>query len=82
MARIWYNSMFEQKYTQYKMLFYAFLILQAYKPLKGMNFGHFYRLKCFPCGTRYNGHTKKYRWVFSFTGPQAQYGLHVASLDG
>ena len=30
LARILYNSMFEQKYTQYTMLFYAFLILQAY----------------------------------------------------
>ena len=48
LARIWYNSMFEQKYAQYTMLVYAFLILQAYKTLniKGMNFGHFYRLKC------------------------------------
>ena len=45
LARIfWYNSMFEQK--QYTMLFYAFLILQAYKTLKGMKFSHFYRLKC------------------------------------
>ena len=30
--------MSEQKYTQYTMLFYSFLILQAYKTLKGHEF--------------------------------------------
>ena len=38
LASIWYNSMFEQKYTQYTMPFYAFLILRAYKTLKGHAF--------------------------------------------
>ena len=41
LARIWYNSIFEQKYTQYTILFYAFLILQAYKNLKGHEFWSF-----------------------------------------
>ena len=38
LARIWYNSLFEHKYTQYTMLCYAFFILQAYKSLKGHAF--------------------------------------------
>ena len=38
--------MSEQKYTQYTMLCYAFLILQAYNTLKVMNLCLFYRLKC------------------------------------
>ena len=38
LVRIWYNSMFEQNYTQYTMLFYALLILQAYKIIKGHAF--------------------------------------------
>ena len=46
LTRSWYNSMFEHKYTQYTMPFYAFLILQAYKTLKGQAFWSLLRLKC------------------------------------
>ena len=47
LARIWYNSIFEQNYTQYTILFYAFLILQAYKTLKGHEFLSFLPSKFF-----------------------------------
>ena len=43
LASIWYNSMFEQKYTQCHFKHFSFY--RHTKPLKGMHFGQFSHLK-------------------------------------